>query len=435
MVYVLHGFSKRFRLNANLAGSVKRGTKQLLGRLIKEEYNGQYAFASISVEKVVAISCAQEYPVEVCSFSSWAVFNSVIGPDEVFEEKDMHVSVTEKDSQLLLEITKRLRKLLSSNKIMEFTQHLALRAPWFAKQFIKHMKRKKHGLKAVFGLFDSKIGRSAFSLSLELPYTSAVVTASQCFVEDLMMTRKWQKFRKCHCELASEMEQEILERSCEMQWESSFLRLMDKFPIILSKRCLSLAVDSGSNIIIEYLLARHLTLTKDDLYLALRQAFEKFTKNDADTLQVILTLKRKVDMDYNSELVESMIHSASRQGDDDLLSKVITFYSEKNVKNKEGKTCIHLATEAHHCHCVRTALRHGVSQLIRDSKSELAIPYACRKGYLDKVEILVSQNADIIHVETQSGCTALHLATELNHLEICKYLLKYGANVNAADKK
>ena len=48
MVYVLHGFSKRFRLNANLAGSVKRGIKQLLGRLIKEQYNGQYAFASIS---------------------------------------------------------------------------------------------------------------------------------------------------------------------------------------------------------------------------------------------------------------------------------------------------------------------------------------------------------------------------------------------------
>lgn len=434
MINVLQGFSKRFNLSETIAGSVKKGVKLLLGRFIKEQSKGQFVLASTSVEKVIAISCSHEYPVEVCSGSSRTVFNSVIGPDVAFEEKELHVSVTEKDSRLLSEIIKRLHNRLSTNKVSEIIQHPALRAPWFAKQFIKYLKREKHGLKAIFMLSDGKSGRSIFSLSLDFPYSAAGSINTRCFAEDLMMTKKWIKYRKGNAQYTSVKEHELLEKSCEMKWHASYLRLTDKLQIRPSKRCLTLAVNSGSNKIIEDLLTRQPSLTNDDWYLALRQAFEKLTENDMDTMRVIWTIKTKVELEYSSDSVESIIHTAAREGNADLLSKVITMYERKNVLNSEGKTCIHLATQEHHCVCVCIALENGVSQRIGDGKGELAIHYACREGFLDIAEELVSQDPDVIHCESDLGCTALHFAASENNLEISKFLLSHGASLNAKDK-
>lgn len=248
------------------------------------------------------------------------------------------------------------------------------------------------------------------------------------------MTKTWKKFRTYNICDAARIEQALLEKCCEMRWDESYLRLTDNLQISPSERCLSLAVESGSIIILNDLLTRQPRLTSDDWYSALRQAFEIFRENDWDTLQVIDILRKKVDLEYSSDSVESIIHSAARKGDDDLLSKVITFYENKDLKNSEGKTCLHLATQEHHCVCVQIALKNGVSQEIRDANGELSIHYACKKGFLDIVEILVSEDQCIIHYESRFGCTALHLAAREDNLEISKFLLSSGASLNALDK-
>ena len=328
MINVLTGFAKKFKLMPSLAGSVKRGVIGMLGRYLKEEHmKGHYEMASMSVENAVALSCANEYATDICKHSSKRVFNTIIGPDNAFEEKEIHISVKEKDNAVCLAVVERLQLVLSSSKISEFIQHPAMRAVWFAKRFIKYVKKEKHALKNMIMKCDDKSGKSLLSLSLKYPYISPGKFSPQCLAEDLMLSGKWPKIRKENLVFAKEREQELLETCCEMGWTESFFRLTEKLQIRPSKACLSLAV-SSENIHILKELSWNRSLTKDDWYLALLQACEKLEQDELEMIKIIRFIrKKKVPFEYQSENVESIIHSAGRRGDDVLLSKFISFYN------------------------------------------------------------------------------------------------------------
>ncbi|EKX51651.1 hypothetical protein GUITHDRAFT_66081, partial [Guillardia theta CCMP2712] len=49
------------------------------------------------------------------------------------------------------------------------------------------------------------------------------------------------------------------------------------------------------------------------------------------------------------------------------------------------------------------------------------------------VRFLVEQGADL-HARDSWNKTALHLAAELGHYDICDYLIRSGADVNATNK-
>ena len=114
MINVLTGFAKKYKCIPLLAGMVKRGVLRMLGRYVKEHMKGHYALASESIEKTVAISCANEYPVEICKHSSRRVFYSIIGPDIAFEEKELHISVRPEDKSTCLTVIDRLHSVLVS---------------------------------------------------------------------------------------------------------------------------------------------------------------------------------------------------------------------------------------------------------------------------------------------------------------------------------
>ena len=58
---------------------------------------------------------------------------------------------------------------------------------------------------------------------------------------------------------------------------------------------------------------------------------------------------------------------------------------------------------------------------------------AISMGYLDSAkELIVYEMMDLDLVD-QGGCTALHYAAEKGHLEVCKFLVTQGAEVNVVD--
>ena len=437
MINVLTGFAKKYECMPSLAGTVKRGISEMLGRYIKikEHTRGHYVLASASVEKAVAVSCANVYPIDICKYSSKSVFRDITGPDHAFEKTEIHISVEEKDKSMCLAAMERLHLVVTSNKILEFIQHPAVRVAWFAKLFIKQLQKEKHALKAFVMKRDENSKASLLSLSLQYPYKSPRKFSSQCLTEDLMLSQKWPSIKRDYPEFAKENQQEYLEKCCEMGWTESYFRAVEKLELLPSKACLSLTVNSkhSENIHILKDVSRNKTLPMDDWYRALRQTCEKYVENDRDRMNMIRFIKKMVPFDYKSEAVESIIHTAGRKGDIILLSKVMSFYEDKDFTNQDGLTCLHLATQGNHLDFVKYALKNGVSQRVPDSKGELPIHYACRLGFIDIIELFVKQDTKVVHYMSHSKSTPLHLSAENAHFEITMFLVSNGAKLEAND--
>ncbi|MCA7010493.1 ankyrin repeat domain-containing protein [Wolbachia endosymbiont of Tribolium confusum] len=96
------------------------------------------------------------------------------------------------------------------------------------------------------------------------------------------------------------------------------------------------------------------------------------------------------------------------------------------VKDKDGKTPLDLAKQEGYTNIV---------QMIEQRQSDLdeELLTAVRDGNLNEVEDLVSQNANVNTRDIYSW-TPLHWATFKDHLEIARFLMKKGADINAADK-
>ena len=445
MMCILKGFAKRFGIKQTIVESVRSGVQLLLGRYLKEISTGQYILASVSVEKVVAIICAQTNLVDVCKFSSHEVFCDTIRPATACDDKEINILINKKQKSACLVINKRLKDMFLSNKVSEFVRHPAMRIPWFAMQFIKYMKHHKNWLLQFISVKDNTSKLSALEISLDHPYQFPVKTNSRCLAEDILLRKAWLKLRQESPEEANRYETKAVEKCCEMRWEHSYFRLTNRLhsyfrltnrlPVPVTKACLTKAISGTSSSIVKDLLTHNeLALSDDECYADLRYACDMYNINDGDTQRIFHLIKKRVPIDYISETTESIIHQAGRSGDIVLLAKVITFYDDKNITNKNGQTCMHLATEGNHALFVSKALKLGVSQRIRDSRGELPIHYACTQGLLEIAEILLNHDSDIVYEKSNTGSTPLHLATQKQHPQICILLLRRRADLFACNK-
>lgn len=80
----------------------------------------------------------------------------------------------------------------------------------------------------------------------------------------------------------------------------------------------------------------------------------------------------------------------------------------------------------HNCHTVNTS----VCQTLDELDFERGIWHAARYGDLERVRKLLLQGT-CVNVTDNAGYTALHYAVRGGHLNICKFLLSNGADINA----
>ena len=431
MSAVMIGVAKRFKCLASVAESVKAGVQQLLGRFLVEDKRGRIEFASISVERAVAICCAQDYPEEVIMFSSPHVFEHMIGPDDVFADKQLHISITNTGKPVRALIKRLLT--LDGEKIV---QHPAMQSEWFAGLFIQHLQKDKRNFATFVESPANNKGTCVLTLSLHFPYRPLSATRSCCLAEDVIMSNQWQTFRNRNPCFADERENELLEKCCEMGWENAYLRLIDKLQKSPTRRCLILAINSCSTKIIRDMIQnRGRTLPMNDWYYALERACEKLDEDDKKTLNIILLIKRKkVNFEYQNGITGSIIHRAADSGNDILLGKVLALCGNKDLQNERGESCLHLATAGNHLSCVRMTIENGVSQHIGDAVGELPIHYACRHGFFEIADLLIAHDPNVVNRASKLGQTPLHLAAKHDQIPVIRLLLKKEANANASTK-
>ena len=70
-----------------------------------------------------------------------------------------------------------------------------------------------------------------------------------------------------------------------------------------------------------------------------------------------------------------------------------------------------------------------------DFEENTALHLACRKGYKEIAELLLSQGTELVDGETQNGQhTPLHLAAAYGHVDLIELLMSHGAPVDCRDE-
>ncbi|XP_017785364.1 PREDICTED: ankyrin repeat domain-containing protein 39 [Nicrophorus vespilloides] len=89
-------------------------------------------------------------------------------------------------------------------------------------------------------------------------------------------------------------------------------------------------------------------------------------------------------------------------------------------------------SNCHDCQCHHAV--SGVQQTLDELEFERGIWAAAHCGDLDRVEQLVKFKGECVDRPDKAGYTALHYAARAGHLEVCKFLLKHGAFVDATTR-
>lgn len=86
------------------------------------------------------------------------------------------------------------------------------------------------------------------------------------------------------------------------------------------------------------------------------------------------------------------------------------------------------------CHnCAQTS-QFGCEQNLEEIDFERSIHNACVVGDFEKVKKLIIQDKELVNCQDKNGYSALHYAARNNFIDICRYLLENGANVDLKTK-
>jgi len=128
----------------------------------------------------------------------------------------------------------------------------------------------------------------------------------------------------------------------------------------------------------------------------------------------------------------SAMHFAAWTGKAEIIARLLPHTQLIDIKNKNGKTALLLAAQYSHVKVCELLLKAGADPLAMNENGFNAMHYASREGNTEIVQMLLAHK-QLIDLPFKDGRTPLLLAAEQGQLEVCKLLLKAGANPLATD--
>jgi uncharacterized protein len=114
--------------------------------------------------------------------------------------------------------------------------------------------------------------------------------------------------------------------------------------------------------------------------------------------------------------------TAARQGDKDLITKLLADGVDIDATDNDGRTSAMIAVHTNQLDIFKFLLEKGANINIRDNRSDNPLLYAGAEGMLDFVKVSVAAGADT-SILNRFGGTALIPAADRGHVDIVEELL------------
>lgn len=155
-------------------------------------------------------------------------------------------------------------------------------------------------------------------------------------------------------------------------------------------------------------------------------------RKDPERAKIVQILLRKgTNPDLQDNIGESALHYAVKYNLPEMVKILLKNGANLNLQNNEGRSALWWAIRNEYTELVQNLLEKGANPDFFQIDKWPVLCYAVR--YYPKIAQMLLENGANIHLQNESGETALHLAVLGNNSKIVRMLLKKGANPNLKD--
>jgi ankyrin repeat protein len=155
-----------------------------------------------------------------------------------------------------------------------------------------------------------------------------------------------------------------------------------------------------------------------------RQARKTYYANEIKTY-----LEQGGDPNAKTDYGDTLLQSAAKSGDRQLVEFLLTKGADINAKDIDGSTVLHYAAESGDRQLVEFLLTKGSDLKAKGHYGDTILQSAARSGNKQLVGFLLTKGLNI-NAKNSDGDTVLYYATESNDRQLVEFLLAKGANIN-----
>ncbi|GBM82171.1 Histone-lysine N-methyltransferase EHMT1 [Araneus ventricosus] len=186
-------------------------------------------------------------------------------------------------------------------------------------------------------------------------------------------------------------------------------------------------------------LERLLQVFKEEKIVPHRYSPEDFynAAAEGDVLKVLNILAQGIDpnLKFDNHEKETALHAAAAAGHTSVVHLLIQAGAVNDAINEKIYTPLMLAVENIHKDVVFYLIKSGACADFKGENGMSSFHISAKNGSLEILKMLMSSRFVDVNAQDDGGWTPIVWASEHNHYDVVKYLLKRGANPNIKDNE
>ena len=142
------------------------------------------------------------------------------------------------------------------------------------------------------------------------------------------------------------------------------------------------------------------------------------------SLCITLINKYNFDVQMPNNFGWTPLHFSTKSGNYELVNFFANLGTDLNLKTKNGRNCLHIASCYGHLNLCKTLVtKHNFDVQLTDNEGFTVFHFSAKIGSYELVKFFADIGGDI-HLKTNDGFNCLHIAADSGHFNLCKALIK-----------